>query len=304
MPGLQDALDLAAMLGLAVFPTDASCKPGSLRKLGSVPEGEPKMIACYDATNDPEQVRAYWSRYPEANVSVATGDISGVFVLDADNKDGFDGLADLLRLEALYGALPVTWRSRTPSGGLHLWFRQPDRPLTNRVHFRIPDGQGGEVKSGLDVRTNGGAAAAPPSRKTSGAYVWLDDPCETEIADAPVWLLELIDPPLPPGRPFEPVHIGSLDRTARYVEAAVNGECRELAGMKPGSGRNLRLFMASANLGQLVGANLLTQAVAERALQQAAQECGLAKEDGMRAVLATIASGLRKGIAQPREVRR
>ncbi|MBL8773897.1 MAG: bifunctional DNA primase/polymerase [Phenylobacterium sp.] len=301
---MQTALDYATELGLAVFPTGPTCKPGSLVKLEPAGEGEPKMIACYDGTTDPARIAAYWSRYPEANVSVSTGELSGVFVLDVDSKDGFDGVEDIKQLQRLFGALPRTWRSRTPSGGTHLWFRQPDRPMTNRVHFRIPDGEGGERKSGLDVRTTGGAAAAPPSRRADGAYAWVHDPFVTDLAEAPAWLLDLIDPPLPPRKPFEPVHIASLDRTARYVEAAVNGECVELARMKPGSGRNLRLFMASANLGQLVGANLLSQAIAERALQQAASECGLVGEDGMRAVMGTIASGMKKGIAAPREVRR
>ena len=300
---MQAALDLAALAGVAVFPTGPTCKPGSLPKLKLV-DGEPKGIACYDGSKDPDTIRAWWTRYPDANISVSTGELSGVFVLDVDAKDGFDGFADLERLQNEHGALPGTWRSTTPSGGAHIWFRQPDRPITNRVHFRIPDGRGGQVKSGLDVRTTGGAAAAPPSRKANGPYQWREDPGDVPLADAPAWLLDLIDPPLPPAKPFEPVHIASLDRTARYVEAAVNGECGDLAKMKPGSGRNLRLFMASANLGQLVGANLLLQSVAERALTQAATECGLAGEDGMRAVLATIASGMKKGLSQPREVRR
>lgn len=300
---LSSALELSRLLDVAVFPTGPNCKPGSLLKLCPI-EGEPKGIACYDGTKDPELIRAYWTRYPNANIAVSTGDLSGVFVLDVDNKEGVFGGADLERLQNEYGALPRTWRSKTPSEGTHYWFRQPDRPITNRVRFRIPDGRGGQVKSGLDVRTNGGAAAAPPSRKANGAYVWIDDPTDVPLADAPAWLLDLIDPPLLPTKPFEPVHIASLDRTARYVEAAVNGECRDLARMGPGSGRNLRLFMASANLGQFVGANLLRQDLAERALTQAATECGLAKEDGQRAVLATIASGMKKGLANPREVRR
>lgn len=300
---MQAALELSAMLDVAVFPTGPTCKPGSLLKLQLV-EGEPKGIACYDGTKDPDMIRAYWNRYPEANVSVSTGDLSGVFVLDVDNKEGVVGSRDLELLENEYGALPRTWRSKTPSDGTHYWFRQPERPITNRVRLRIPDGRGGEMKSGLDVRTNGGAAAAPPSRKANGPYAWIDDPTDVPLADAPDWLLDLIDPPLPPARPFEPVRLHSLDRTARYVEAAVNGECSGLARMGPGSGRNLKLFMASANLGQFVGANLLRREIAERALTQAASDCGLVQEDGMRAVLATIASGMKKGLANPREVSR
>lgn len=300
---MQAALDYAAILDTAVFPTGPTCKPGSLPRLGTVPDGENKMIACYDATKDPALIKAFWSRYPEANVSIATGAVSGAFVLDVDAKEGFDGNADLDRLQRMFEPLPRTWKSSTPSGGFHFWFRQPDRPMTNRVHFRIPDGRGGEMKSGLDVRTNGGAVAAPPSRKANGAYAWIDDPCETELADAPGWLVQLIDPPLPPTKPFEPVRVASLDRTARYVEAAVNSECGDLARMGPGSGRNLKLFMASANLGQLVGANLLRQATAESALWRAAGDCGLIREDGQLAVRATIASGMKKGLASPREVR-
>jgi hypothetical protein len=304
MSRLQAALDLAEVAGLAVFPTGPTCKPGTLRKLEPPGDGENEWITCYDASHDPERLRAWWTRYPQANLSVATGAVSGCFVLDVDAKDGFDGHADLVALQGLFGPLPATWCSKTPSGGAHLWFRQPDRPMTNRVHFKIPDGQGGERKSGLDVRTAGGAAAAPPSRKEAGAYSWVNGPGDIDLADAPHWLLELIDPPLPPSKPFEPVHIGSLDRTTRYVEAAVNAECAELAGMAAGSGRNLKLFMASANLGQLVGANLLPEAVAERALVAAAGDCGLVREDGMRGVMATIASGMKKGLAHPREVRR
>lgn len=302
---MQAALDLSALANVAVLPVDpVTCKPGKLLKLEEPAEGEPRGIACYDATKDPARIRAFWTRYPDAAVSVATGDVSGVFVLDVDTKEGFDGRADLERLQAMHGDLPRSWCSKTPSGGFHLWFRQPDRPLTNRVHFRIPDGAGGEVKSGLDVRTNGGAAAAPPSRKPTGAYTWVRDPGDVELAEAPVWLLDLIDPPLPPSKPFEPVHVASLDRTARYVAAAVNSECGELARMGAGSGRNLKLFMASANLGQLIGARLLDEAVAERALLAAATDCGLLKEDGRRSVLGTIASGMKKGLANPREVRR
>lgn len=301
---MQAALETSSLFGLAVFPTGPECKPGKLLKLEEPPAGEPRGIACYDATKDPARIRALWTRYPEANISVATGDISGVWVLDVDDKDGFQGSRDLDHLQAMFGELPRSWCSRTPSGGRHLWFRQPDRPMTNRVHFRIPDGKGGEYKAGLDVRTNGGAAAVPPSRKPSGPYVWVVDPTEADIAEAPVWLLDLVDPPLPPSKPFEPVHVASLDRTARYVAAAVNSECGELARMGAGSGRNLKLFMASANLGQLVGARLLDEAVAERALLAAATDCGLLKEDGRRSVLGTIASGMKKGLANPREVRR
>ncbi|MEO8926407.1 MAG: hypothetical protein ABI306_04515, partial [Caulobacteraceae bacterium] len=121
--------------------------------------------------------------------------------------------------------------------------------------------------------------------------------------DAPDWLLNLIDPPPVIRPPRPPMRFRSADRAARYVAAVVDGECREVARMGPASGRNHRLFRAGINLGSLVGASLIAESDAEGWLEAAADDCGLVREDGRRAVLATIASGLKRGIAQPREVR-
>jgi hypothetical protein len=94
----------------------------------------------------------------------------------------------------------------------------------------------------------------------------------------------------------------TADRMARYVAAAVDRECSELARMGHGTGRNLRLFQASANLFEFVGAGLLPESAAIGALEQAAAECGLWKEDGPHAVRATIKSGAERGLQNPREV--
>ena len=66
--------------------------------------------------------------YPAANIAVATGSKSGVFVFDIDMKHEKDGEAELRALEAKHGALPKTVESITPSGGRHLWFRMPEQP--------------------------------------------------------------------------------------------------------------------------------------------------------------------------------
>ena len=84
----------------------------------------------------------------------------------------------------------------------------------------------------------------------------------------------------------------------------IDGECREVARTPANSGRNLRLFKAAANLGGFVGASLVPEPLIVDALEAAAGECGLIAEDGRRAVAATIASGLARGVANPREVRR
>lgn len=66
------------------------------------------------------------------------------------------------------------------------------------------------------------------------------------------------------------------------------------------SGRNQRLFIASARLGELIGAGLLRKEIAEAALERAAADCSLLAEDGVSAIRATIASGIRRGVQNQR----
>lgn len=274
------AAQALAARGLAVFPVAADCK-APLTKHG-----------YRDATKELGGVEAMWRPCPTANVAVACGGVSGAFVLDVDRHKGApDGLATLAALETDHGPLPLSWRTRTPTGGLHLWLAQPFRQLRNRVGF-LP---------GLDVRTDGGSVAVPPSRRADGDYRWEVAPWERPLADAPAWLLDLVDPPPVPRPPRQPIRAGSFDRLARYAAAAIEGECGALAATGSGA-RNHRLFQAAARLGELVGAGLVAEALVEDTLEAAADDCGLVAEDGRHAVLATIRSGLARGVAQPREV--
>ena len=278
------ALAYATRLGWSVFQVASDCR--------SPLKGEGFEHGCHTATRDPAEIERRWSMHPAANLALATGPASDVFVLDVDVKTE-DGRTTLAVLEDENGWLPETWTARTPSGGQHVYFRQPaERILRNRVGFA----------PGLDIRTAGGSVALPPSRRADGVYDWTIPPTAGPVADAPAWLLELIDPPEPVrlARPALPVQL--VDRTVRYVERAIDGECSAVTSLAPHTGRNVRLFQAAANLGELCGAGLLPEAVAEGALEDAAAACGLIHDDGLHAVRATIRSGLRRGLAHPREV--
>lgn len=275
---MRAALGYAEFLGLAVFPVAANCRSPLVAR------------GCHAASKDPDQIRRWFSS-GSPNLACATGSPSGVWVLDIDVKGAINGFDAVQALEALHGPLPETWTTCTPSGGEHRWFASNDRVASNRVGFQ----------PGLDVRTTGGSVALPPSRRTDGSYGWLIDPADRELARAPGWLIELIDPPvgLRPGP--APLKITSYERTASYVVSAVNAECGELAGCGRG-GRNARLFRAAASLGQFVGAGLLGEDSAWTALERAAQECGLTKDDGVHAVRASIRSGMERGKSNPREI--
>jgi hypothetical protein len=285
-------------LGLWVFPVAADGRT-PIKVEGRFENG------CHDATNDPAEADWRWTRFPRANVALACGIRSGVFALDIDAKDGkTNGFESLARLEALHGPLPRSWRSLTPSSGEHRFFRQPEGVvLRNKVGLRTYDSRGvvQDKYLGLDIRTEGGSVALPPSRKPNGAYRWAEHPLEVPLADAPAWLLKLgMDPPPPPRADRRPLRRDAAARVARYVEKALDAECATVAGTK--SGRNDQLFRSSANLGQLVGANLLPQDMVEGELYRAADACGLVREDGAHSVRATILSGIRRGVLSPREV--
>jgi len=291
------AVDYGSLLKWFVFPVGPDCR---------VPwtgDRETKGHGYKDAQREPDAIRALW-RGRRTNIALACGPHSGVVVLDVDCKDGALGYDSLRYLEDRFGALPPTWAATTPSGGRHVYFRHPERALRNRVGLYVPEADGDKTRlPGLDVRAAGGSVALPPSRKGDLAYRWLVDPADdVPLADLPDWLADIFDPPPPPRRPPEPIRMTALDRVARYVAAAINAECRDLAAMSRG-GRNQRLFQAAANLGEFVGAGLLAQTVAEDALEAAAADCGVWSEDGAHVCRATIASGMTKGIASPREVR-
>jgi len=147
------------------------------------------------ATTDRERVRAWWDQWPDANIGVATGIASGMFVLDIDPESG--GWESVDALEATHGDLPQTRAARTGSDGLHLYCRWP--------HHGTIKNSAGVLGPGLDIRGDGGYVIAPPSLHRSGTrYAWADwcgGKDTDEIVPAPAWLLAQIvkypvDPPV------------------------------------------------------------------------------------------------------------
>ncbi|MEU0603591.1 bifunctional DNA primase/polymerase, partial [Streptomyces sp. NPDC006393] len=131
---LRAALD-AAERGWHVFPLRPGTKRPALHGektctgTGECTNGHLKWEQR--ATTDPDRIRAAWSRAP-FNVGIATGP-SRLLVVDLDtpehkgSSDAPDGAATFGALcERAGHAVPETYRSRTPSGGTHLYFTAPD----------------------------------------------------------------------------------------------------------------------------------------------------------------------------------
>src|SRR5436305_13689595 len=60
-----------------------------------------------DATTNTGQIKSWWTTHPSANIGLATGNASGVIVLDIDVPEGYYSLK---ALESSYAPLPDTRR--------------------------------------------------------------------------------------------------------------------------------------------------------------------------------------------------
>jgi hypothetical protein len=179
---LQAALDYADR-GWRVFPlhwiVDGACSCG--KDCGTNAGKHPRTHhGLKDATTNEDTIRAWWSRWPSANVGIATGPVSGFFMLGPNGQAGIDALAEL---ERQHGPLPPTPRLRSGGGGRHYYLAWPAE---------------GGIKSGanynglpIDVRGLGGLVVAAPSLHASGnRYTWEVPPDGMELAQAPPWLLQ------------------------------------------------------------------------------------------------------------------
>lgn len=144
------------------------------------------------ASADPNTV-AHWfcgAGSERMNVCIATGQESGIWVLDCDDcqQCGKTGSVSLAALEAKYAPLPATYSVGTGSGGVHYYFswQGVDFDLRNSA---------GKLGKDLDTRGAGGQVVAPPSRASDPhhfqRYTLL---AGIPPVPAPAWLLELLRP--------------------------------------------------------------------------------------------------------------
>jgi hypothetical protein len=159
---LMEAALQYARWGWHVFPLhsirDGRCTCG--QDCGKNAGKHPRVRGGFkSATTDTHQIEAWWCKWPDANIGIATGIVSGIIVIDID---GTAGLTTLRSLLAKHGPLPRTEVVKT-ARGWHLYFVLPASCAP------IPC----SADDGLDVRGDGGYVVAPPSRHASGhVYQW------------------------------------------------------------------------------------------------------------------------------------
>jgi putative DNA primase/helicase len=181
------------------------------------------------------------------------------------------------------------------------------------------DGHASKVEVLADGQQFVAYAIHPDTRKP---YTWPDgNPLDVpfaalpEVTEAQVaafleraeWIFARFGVPEKPDRangsepPRDHSPAGDDDPARRaYVESALADETKRVATAGRGS-RNHQLNTAALKLGQLVAGGWLDQSRVERSLEDAAHACGLARDDGLKSVRATIRSGLGAGMHEPRD---
>ena len=264
-PLLNAALDYASR-GWAVFP----CSPGS--KIPFAGSGGSK-----DATTDEDIIRDWWLRYPTANVAIATGSRSGLYVIDVDAPAS----EDLARLAP-------TLQARTPRRGWHyLYAIEPGTKLKNFAKTA------GIVGADTDGRGEGGYVVAYPSviinDGTQSRYEWVNIDA-VEIAPLPEWIVDK----LTTTQRELPREAYAMSVPA-YGKRALENEAQAVAHA-PEGGRNDQLNRSAFALAQLVAGGHLSQTLVESVLLQAGLHAGLRNSE----CVATIRSGMRAGLQHPR----
>lgn len=172
-------------------------------------------------------IQATWdSKYPP-NIGLATGEMSGFWVLDIDPEHG--GFEAMKALVAEHGALPATFVVQTGSGGYHYYFALPGFELRNSSN---------RVGPGIDTRASGGQVVAPPSRSNKGDYTVVSD---APVAAAPAWLLEAARKSEPTTAPVtaedlpRPEEIDEQEwaRLNGYATKVIEREVRRLLNLHP-----------------------------------------------------------------------
>ncbi|MGO1200942.1 MAG: bifunctional DNA primase/polymerase [Microbacteriaceae bacterium] len=244
---LPNAAAAYAAAGVPVFP----CAPG-----GKQPT---TRRGFHDATTDRARVRAWWSRFPAANIGMPTGAASGVAVVDVDvhGVNGYEAFGRARRAGLLNG-----WEAlvRSPTGGLHIYY-----PAGTGEQ---PSWQAG--RAGIDFRGDRGYIIVPPSRRLVDGDGVLYRPTTFAAADGRPLdagrLRDFLDPK-PPARPRPRGLVADSEamagRLAAWVARRQEGE------------RNAGLFWAACKLAE----NGLPRDDAFEVLGAAASHAGLAERE-------------------------
>ena len=268
----------------------ARVTPGAFKAAGLPVPGHPAQRNVYQLTR---RQGLPWTPGLDGRIRRRGGELLGhgkLILVDIDTPAAADGTPMLDALRWLSDAaveagglldLSATVSVRTPGHpgrghlpGWHLWYRaDPGGPVRMGPLARC---------HAVELRARGTCPGSP------GYVVWSE---AGQLPVLPPWIAALAGPP-----PVPVTRTGTGHGRAGG-QARLHGIIGRLLAARRGE-RNQLLYWASLRVGELVADGDLEADAAGLALTDAAAQIGLVREDGPRAVTATIRSGFqRTGVA-------
>ena len=184
------------------------------------------------------EVEGWWAEWPDAQVAIITGPLSGLVVVDCDTDDE----GNLPSVDAAKAAgltrTPIVARTKN---GFHYYFKFPQDAgwIKNRVGKNVTRSHEWPAVAGFDLRGSKGYVLAPPSPGKSWAIM---DGCDFD--DMPIYPMPTFDTPTADNvisfneMKFEGM---SLTNVKRHVSVwASTAELVEQVGKLPSGGGNAR----------------------------------------------------------------
>ena len=184
------------MLGAALEYLRRSWSIIPIQESSKIPIIEWKEFQTRQPTE--QEVRQWWAKWPNANIGLVTGAISGIVVIDIEKGGSVNGFT-------------ATVTSHTGGDGWHLVYEHPGVPIKNSVKHLAPL---------TDVRGDGGYAVLPPSLHKSGKrYEWSISPDDADFAPLPQLVLDKVKDTVVKKTDWaqfasEPVHEGERNNKA------------------------------------------------------------------------------------------
>lgn len=258
--------------GIKIFPlwwpNNGTCACPNGEQCSSPAKHPLTPTGFHDASNNPDQIREWWTKWPHANIGAPTGDTFDVIDIDG-------GAAAWAQLTAKHGTphhIAVAMTGRT-AGGFHYY-------VTPGGQKTIPSGKRG-LPNKIEIKGQGGYIVVPPSiHATGNTYQWIksiDGEIHGDI-NYPQWLAEVnaTEPQHTPPPPIAPINLHTNDdRNTRYGAAVLTRACDLIRNSGEG-GRWNTLALESVPLAvRAIAGGCLNRTDAIIALQQAANAAGL-----------------------------
>jgi hypothetical protein len=248
MTTAHQALELARRV--PVFPCDNDKRPFTAH-------------GFKDASTDPDVIRKWWERYPDALIGVPTGIKFCVVDVDLQHSEAQEWYSR--------ANLPATRIHTTRSGGRHILFQPHDKVGCSA----------GKIWPHVDTRGSGGYIIWWPAEGLDVLHAMALQP-------VPDWIVSKLNPeptPPPPAKPRRPLN---TDKAQRKLDGII----RTIAYANQGE-RNHIVYWGACRLAEMAADSLLSHDEAIAIAVEAASRAGLPHTEARRTAQSAFQSQFR-----------